>query len=109
MEQLVLNNIGYLLCLSEIGPQTRKVLLQNAHDKQLDAISSVCLNIVFEKIKLEEDVTDQLAQYGPLMLLLSDRSKGRSIKKSSLLRYPKFVSILFKGVRADLLKHLKSS
>ena len=105
----MLNNIGYLLCLSEVGPQTRKVLIQNASDKQLDAICSICLNIVFEKIDLNADVTEQLSIYGPLMLLLSDRSKGRSTKKSNLLRYPKFVSILFKGVRSELIKHLKTT
>ena len=82
----MLNNIGYLLCLSEIGPQTRKVLIQNANDKQLDAICSICLNIVFEKIDLNADMLpEQLSIYGPLMLLCcqTDQKGGQQKIKSA--------------------------
>ena len=57
MDPLVSNHIGYLLCLLEwayllclleVGLKACDCLLQNTTDGEIDALSSVCLIIVFE-------------------------------------------------------------
>ena len=106
IDPLVLKHIGYLLAYSEVGPQLRNALIQHSTDSQIDALSSVCINVVFENVGLKPDANKELAKFGPLMLLLADRTKGRSIKRTSLMRYPRFLTILFKAIRSDLLKQL---
>ena len=106
MDPLVLNHIGYLLCLSEVGPQVRDCLLQHASDGEIDALSSVCLNTVFEKLTLGERETELLGKYGPVMLLVSDKGKGRNMKKTTLIKYPRFVTILLKAVRSQLISQI---
>ena len=107
MDPLVSNHIGYLLCLSEVGPKARDCLLQNVTDGEIDALSSVCLNILFERLSLTDDDSDSLAKYGPIMLLMSDRGKGRGIKKSTILKNPRFVTVLLKSVRSQLITQMQ--
>ena len=75
MDPLVSNHIGYLLDMSEVGPKAPDCLLQNTTDGEIDALSSVCLNIVFERLSLTDDDSSTLAKYGPIILLMSDRGK----------------------------------
>ena len=85
MDPLISQNLGFLLALSELAPQPRNCLIQHATDSQIDTISSVTLNVVFENIKLQTGSADKLSRFAPLLLLLSDRSKGRQLKKSTLM------------------------
>ena len=109
IDPLVLKNIGYLVAYSEVGPQVRNALIQHSTDSQIDSISSVCVNVIFENIDIKSDTRKELSKFGPLMLMLADRTKGRSLKRTSLMRYPRFLTILFKSIRSDLLQQLKQS
>ena len=106
MDVTARKNIGLLLCLSEFGPQLRNLILQHLNDSQIDALSSVALNIVFDNLTLNDSTSESMGKYSALMLLLADKSKGRSLKKSQLIKHPKFVSLLMKGVRRQLINLL---
>ena len=106
MDVTARKNIGLLLCLSEFGPQLRNIILQNLNDSQIDALSSVALNIIFDKLTLNDATSESMAKYSTLMLLLADKSKGRGVKKSQLIKHPKFVSLLTKGIRRQLIQQL---
>ena len=64
MDPLVSNHIGYLWCLLEVGLKACDCLLQNTTDREIDALSSVCFNIVFEHLSLTDDDSSSLAKYG---------------------------------------------
>ena len=108
MDPLVSRNLGFILALSELAPQPRNCLIQHATDSQIDTIATVTLNVVFENIKLQPGSGDKLSRFAPLLMLLSDRSKGRQLKKSTLMRYPRFITVLFKAVRADIIEQIKN-
>jgi hypothetical protein len=108
MDPLVLDNIGFVLVLSELKPASRNCLIQHATDVQIDLISSIVVNLVFKNVKIDPKYEDNLSEYGPLLLMLPDKSKGRQVKKSTLLRYPRFITILFQAVRADIINQMKN-
>ena len=109
MDPLVLQNLGFVLALSELTPVCRNFLIQHVTDVQIDLISTIALNLVFENINIDPASEEKLSQYGPLLLLLSDKSKGRQLKKATLMRYPRFITILFQTIRADIIKQIKNS
>ena len=83
MDVTARKNIGLLLCLSEFGPQLRNLILQHLNDSQIDALSSVALNIVFDNLTLNDSTSESMGKYSALMLLLADKSKGAKSKKIS--------------------------
>lgn len=103
------NHLGYLLSLGEVAPRIRNYLLRNITNSQLDALCEVILNVVYENLTLSVNAKRKLAVFGPLMVSMCVKSKGRTHKKSILLKYSRFVKLLLQSVRTQLLQLCQKS
>ena len=83
----VKDNASFLKATTSAHPEQCKALIQTAHNKQLDAICEILLNIVKGVIPLKEELFKKASKFKKILRELVAKCTNKKARKELMIKY----------------------